>query len=367
MEKLLAIRFRVPRYTRVRFSEPGVFSLFAPYHSMKSRISHLGWMTAGLLGCFGTVAHAAVEPTIFEQYQLELINRARANPNGEVTRLSGLTWGDAGNPQPASLNEGLPAGTISGALKQPLAFNLDLIQAARDYSNLLLANNAFSHTFGGTSPGSRSQAAGYPSASVGENISVAANSGPLVINQASAEQLHNQLFVDSDVPGRGHRLNLMDPNWREVGLGLGESTTYTFLGAGFPNAVLGTEDFGSANGPFLTGVVFNDNVTLDNFYTPGEGLGGITMNLYVPATLTLAGTTTTYGSGGYSLQVAPGAYDVQFVNGLGQIFSTTVNWSGAENFKLDVINPVFVPEPGTCVLLGFGAMLLARRRRHGRR
>ena len=31
------------------------------------------------------------EPTAAEQLQLELINRARANPNAEVVRLSGLT------------------------------------------------------------------------------------------------------------------------------------------------------------------------------------------------------------------------------------------------------------------------------------
>jgi hypothetical protein len=350
----------------VRFLKPAAISMFTASYSMKSLFSHCGWMTAALIGSLGAVAHAAVEPTIFEQYQLELINRARANPNAEVTRLSGQTWGDTGNPQPASLNEGLPAGSISGSLKQPLAFNLDLIQAARDYANLLLANNAFTHTFGGTDPGSRAQAAGYPSDFVGENLAVDASSGPLVINQATAEGLHNQLFIDSDVAGRGHRVNLMDPTWREVGLGIGQSTTYTYLGAGFPNAVLGAESFANANGPFLTGVVFNDNVTLDNFYTPGEGLGGITINLYLPATLTLAGSTTTYGSGGYRLPVAPGAYDVQFVNGLGQIYSTTVNWSGTENFKLDAVSPVFVPEPGSCVLLALGAPLFARRRQSGR-
>lgn len=35
----------------------------------------------------------AREPTDLEQYYLELVNRARANPNGEVTRLSGEIWG----------------------------------------------------------------------------------------------------------------------------------------------------------------------------------------------------------------------------------------------------------------------------------
>jgi hypothetical protein len=331
---------------------------------MKARLHHR-WFVAGLLTHLSLAAVAlAAEPTNFEQYQLELINRARANPLGEVARLSGSIWGDTGSPQTANLNEGLPAGTISGVAKQPLAFNLDLIQAARDYSNLLLANNAFEHTLGGTTPGSRAQAAGYPNAFVGENLAATASSGPLFITQATAQELHNNLFIDGDVAGRGHRINLMNADWREVGLGLGQSTSYTFFGAGFPNAVLGTEDFGiNAGAPFLTGVVFNDTIALDNFYTPGEGLGGITINLFLPATLTLAGTTTTWGSGGYRLQVTPGAYDVQFVNGAGQTYTTSVNWSGTENFKLDAISPVFVPEPTVGALLGLGATLLGRRRR----
>src|SRR4051812_33322137 len=54
----------------------------------------------------------AAVPTNFEQYELELLNRARANPNAEVTRLSGEVWGDDPSsgtaypaPQTPNLNE----------------------------------------------------------------------------------------------------------------------------------------------------------------------------------------------------------------------------------------------------------------------
>jgi hypothetical protein len=63
-----------------------------------------------------------VEPTAYEQYILELINRARANPGAEAARLG------------IDLNQGLAAGTISTAAKQPLAFNPLLIDAARGHS-----------------------------------------------------------------------------------------------------------------------------------------------------------------------------------------------------------------------------------------
>jgi hypothetical protein len=105
-----------------------------------------------LLSC-GVLAVTTVgvtrEPTTLEQYYLELVNRARANPNGEVARLSDEPleiWGDEGSPVPADLNEGIAPGTISAAAKQPLAFDTRLIDSASDYSDLLLATEQFTHT-----------------------------------------------------------------------------------------------------------------------------------------------------------------------------------------------------------------------------
>ena len=51
---------------------------------------------------------AAVVPTDYEQYMIELINRARANPGAEAARIG------------VDLNEGIPAGTITTDPKQPL-------------------------------------------------------------------------------------------------------------------------------------------------------------------------------------------------------------------------------------------------------
>jgi serralysin len=65
----------------------------------------------------------ATEPTAQEQYMLELINRARLNPQAEADRSLG-----------GNLNEGLAPGTISTKPKQPLAFDLKLEQAAQGHS-----------------------------------------------------------------------------------------------------------------------------------------------------------------------------------------------------------------------------------------
>jgi uncharacterized protein YkwD len=260
-------------------------------------------------------------PTAFEQYVLELINRARANPGAEVTRLSGSTWGDDPSqvpgsafpaPQTPSLNEGLPAGTIADTPEPPLAFNADLTLTAQTYSSTLLGDDSpLTHTFNGTSPTSRVQANGY-NGQAGENLAVIANSAALPISESAATQLHDNLFIDSNVTGRGHRLNILNTTsgYQEIGIGLAASTHYTALGSATPNAVMLTEDFGvpTNTNPILTGVAFAD-ANKNNVYDPGEGLGNVT----ITATRTSDNavfSTTTWAAGGYSLQLAPGTYSV---------------------------------------------------------
>ena len=103
-----------------------------------------------------------------EQLMIELINRARANPTAEAA-LHGI-----------DLNEGLAAGTISTAAKQPLAPHQSLTDAAGDHADDMLARDYFSHTTLGTNedPDDRAMAAGYPGGA-GENISWGGSTGPI--------------------------------------------------------------------------------------------------------------------------------------------------------------------------------------------
>jgi uncharacterized protein YkwD len=281
----------------------------------------------------------AATPTDFEQYQLELINRARADPSAEAARLG------------ISLNEGLAAGTISTAAKQPLAFNPDLIESATGYSSTLLAAvNYFNHYYNGTTPQSRMTAAGFSfsgSYTNGENIDVQASTGPLPVSQAITNQEYEDLFIDSGEPGRGHRVNLMDGSFKEVGIGIVAGSNYQGLGGNAAyNAVLTTQDFAASDSdpdPFLTGVVFTDTAHTD-FYVPGEGIGGVTIRA------TRAGdgqvfSTTTWSSGGYSLAVPAGTYTVAASGGG---LSATVSYSkvvvGSLNVEEDFTAP---PATGT--------------------
>lgn len=287
------------------------------------------------------------EPTDLEQYYLELVNRARANPNAEVTRLSGETWGDMGNPAAPNLNEGLPPGTITATAKQPLAFDPRLIDAANAYSQLLLDSEEFSHTAGGTTAKSRMEAQGYtfiPSSASGENLATTASTGPHPVNVERVEQHHNGLFIDNDVAGRGHRTNLMEPVYREVGIAiLADGDGQSIFGAGF-NDVLSTQDFATSSGRvFITGVVYNDGNN-NQFYDPGESAGVLNLRVETVGGSQVA-SGTTFASGGYSINLgalAPGSYLLVVEEGMGAEAEVQFSWTGSANVKADFVDP-FVP------------------------
>jgi len=90
------------------------------------------------------------ELTAHEQLLIELVNRARLDPAGEAARYG------------IDLNDGLAAGTITAAPKQPLAPNPNLATAAQGHSQWMLDNDVFSHTgAGGSDPEDRMRGAGY--------------------------------------------------------------------------------------------------------------------------------------------------------------------------------------------------------------
>jgi uncharacterized protein YkwD len=265
---------------------------------------------------------AAAFPTAQEQYLIELVNRGRADPAAE-----GVRYGVA-------LNEGLAAGTISTAPKQPLAINTTLITGSRGHSQWMIDNDVFSHDgAGGTDPGDRMTNAGYDFTgdwTWGENIGYRGQTGSMPNVEETAAQIHKDLFVDEGIAERGHRVNLMNGAFREVGPGI---ITGVFNGY---NSVMVTEDFGTTGSSvFLTGVAFTDEVTNDSFYTPGEGLGAVTVTatrLSDNATF----STTTWSSGGYSLALSPGTYDVIASGGeLGGIVSYDNVVIGSQNVKRD--------------------------------
>ena len=265
---------------------------------------------------------AAMTPQ--EQLMLELVNRARMDPNGEAKRFG------------IKLNEGVAKGDrISGESKQVLAGNDDLVEAADNHSDWMLLNDVFSHTeangspgFTGRNPSDRMDNAGYDFAgsfAAGENISFRGSTGTINATKEIMRQ-HKDLFVDKGVDGRGHRLNILSDAFQEIGIGQ-EVGKFRSGGTNF-NASMVTQDFArSGNSVFIVGVVYNDTVKNDDFFSVGEQVAGLSVNGGAAADTTGAG-------GGYELLYSGGgARTVTFGGGV-----TVALTLGNTNVKIDLVN-----------------------------
>ena len=254
------------------------------------------------------------QPTAYEQYFLELVNRARANPGAEASRFG------------IDLNQGLAAGTIANTAKQPLAMNQLLNDSAQAHSDWMLATDTFSHTgANGSSAGDRMKAAGYAftgSWTWGENISIRWGSG-VGESAATVESFHDGLFKSA-----GHRTNILNDAFKEVGIGIGVGEYKGSTGAD------ATQNFARSGGAtFLTGVAFDDKDG-DRFYDPGEGLGKVSVSVTSSTGATYA--TTTWDAGGYQLALPAGDYTVAFSGGGLPAAVTQTAKIGSVNVKVDL-------------------------------
>lgn len=268
--------------------------------------------------------------TAQEQLMLELLNRARMNPTGEAARY-GIT-----------LNEGLSAGRISTASKQVLAGNDAIAAAADNHSNWMIATDRFSHDeqsgtsgFTGVDPQDRMEAAGYAftgSWTYGENIAFRGTTQTITaaMQTQMIMQSHEDLFVDEGVAGRGHRLNILNNAFEEVGIGQ-KIGGFKSGGTTF-NASMVTQDFAtSGTKTFVTGVVYNDKVVVDDFFSVGEQV----VNATVKSSSTVIDKTG--AGGGYELlYTKSGAKTVEFSLSTGKV-TVGLNLSST-NVKLDVVN-----------------------------
>jgi hypothetical protein len=247
-----------------------------------------------------------------EQLLVELINRARSDPEAEAAHFG------------INLNDGLQPGTISSKSKPPLAPHPALFRAAGAHSQDMLDNNYFSHTdLWGQSPTDRAKAAGY-TGWVGENIAWGGSDRP-IDQEVHVYLRHKQLFRSHK-----HRENILSPRYREVGVGI----RFGVPGDIRQNVSMVTEVFGNRGGyPFITGVVYADVIVEDGFYSIGEGAADI--SIFAVAKDSGASYTVTTGpSGGYSLQVPSGTYTVTASDSISSMVIDDVVVDG-QNVKVD--------------------------------
>ncbi|MEM1237137.1 MAG: CAP domain-containing protein [Pseudomonadota bacterium] len=246
-------------------------------------------------------------PTDEEQMMVELINRARLDPEGEAA------------------NQGIPLTVdVTDGSKEVLAITPELSVAARDHSEDMDNRDFFAHrNLDGQDPDDRVIEAGHGSGYVGENLSWIGSSYTGFDTQTRIENHHDNLWASP-----GHQTNMLRDGWNEVGVGNDYGSYRGYEGSSFI-----TEKFSNRGEDYLTGVVIDDEDG-DDFYDIGEGLGGVRITAYKDDE---EYSTSTWDSGGYSLALDPGTYRVVFEGGgLDNPFETNVTM-GNKNVKLDVI------------------------------
>ena len=319
---------------------------------------------AALVVCsaVGAVARAG-DPTDDEQYSLELINRMRIEPLRELQRMVNInpptatgpaTWGDP-NADAANVRSALDFFKVDADFlwnqwqqltpAPPLAWNGNLHAAALGHNAKMIEFQLQEHQLPGEPDlGQRLTNAGYNYNVGGENIFAYAE---------DVEYAHAGFAVDWGLlsgtgvpipPGiqdpPGHRINIMDPDFREVGISITPELDPPPPALPTPvGPLVITHDFASEPGKsFITGVYYTDGVERDHFYTPGEGRGGdrVTVTALVAGTSSVVKTTNPTASGGYKLDLPAGNYDIAFSGDGGPyaiVYRNVVK--GANNVKID--------------------------------
>jgi hypothetical protein len=275
---------------------------------------------------------AQVEPSADAQYMLELVNEARTNPSKSVDRL--LSSPDADLKETISyykMNLDAEKQAIRGIRsQQPLAWNPKLSQAAAEHSADMANNNYQDHRdTKGRMPSQRLEDFGYNNQTMERENAFA--------YAESVDRAMQAFLVDWGTTGSPHRLSMLqsgtDPNSEqaasEVGIGLEKAGPGSKMG---PLVV--TQNFSRQRDskPFLLGVAYRDN-DKDNFYTPGEGVGGVTLTA-VNVKTGGSQSVQSWKAGGYQLQLDPGDYELTATLN-GQTIRSQRVTVGSQNVKVD--------------------------------
>jgi len=270
---------------------------------------------------------AALPPSAEETYEIELINRDRANPT-----LAALRYG-------ISLNEGLAGNQISTTAKQPVALNAFLIDSSYGHAVWMQQNGQVSLVgANGTLPQDRMIAAGYPftgTSSSAESVQELPATKVPPPSQTQIDQMHANWFQDVISNTRQDRINMMTDGLEEAGAGFSSGPFGSSGGGGGqaptpgPDGIAGVIDYAVSTGntggdQFLVGVAYND-ANANGFYDIGEGLRNVTVSARRLSDNVIF-STTTYGpvvfadsgganSGAYTLRLPAGIYDVTATGG----------------------------------------------------
>lgn len=276
-----------------------------------------------------TTAYSHGDPTPYEQYQLELINRARANPAEEGIRVMDT---DDQAVQMAYSFFNINKNATKQAFttypqRPPLAFHPSLITSARAHTADMIAKNFQGHTSSnGDDLSDRYAKVSYQSQGMyGENVSAYAESMwyshcGLIVDWGEQNQI--------DLGHRENILNFKNYNYTEIGIGATNSGGGLMSGTVGPWVV--TQNFGMRSVRYIVGVCYIDS-NENGICDPGEGLAGVRIE---PSRGTYYAITST--SGGYAIPfTGNGSVTITASGGLlASPISKTIDFQG-DNIKVD--------------------------------
>lgn len=365
-----------------------------------ARRCRLLWgLSLGLLLQGGVLS--AADPTADQQYWLELINRFRSDPQNELSKLVNFSspgvWGSPKSDDPSIANALNYFGTSAADLAAqfasltaapPLAWNSALNTSATSYSDLMVTNDQQSHTLDGLSLQQRLQNGGYSSnwLEAGENLfattqTIIHGHAGFVIDWGDGNG-GTAGFGNGIQNPAGHREVLLNAAYKEVGIGFQDiAIPGSNVNATGPMVVTqhfashyrfdGVNYFADA---ILTGSVYQDTISADHFYTPGEGLAGEVINVYNDSNGILVASGLSNSAGGFNIPLTGLTDGVTYRveapdTGLSaQTFTLTAhseNYGAPVTFYDNVYSSfMMVPEPGSLLLsLSAACFLLSTHRR----
>lgn len=295
------------------------------------------------------MAQHMAQPSNQEQYLLELVNRFRMNPvdeydllvnSGDVDVTSALNF--------FNVDRLLLQSQLSALIAaQPLAWSNQLGNSAAVHNQLMVDFDQQSHNLPGelglldrvNAPG------GISYTDAAENI-FAFSFSPFYAHAGFVVDWGATSTGIQDPPG--HRNSLIDNLYTEAGFSIvEESDPSTAVGPQVVTQHLATQNTGTDE--WLLGVVYRD-MDDNDFYSIGEGLGGLTVNVSGDGFST---SVQTGFAGGYQALVPQqSTYNVEFFQGntLLEAYSVSV---GTENVKQDLQLTVgVVPTVGKGKLVG---------------
>ena len=345
---------------------------------------------------------AAADPTAEQQYMLELTNRFRSDPQGELAKLVNFSspgvWAPTKSNDPSiayALNFfGTSASDLATQFSSltaapPLAWSSALNVSATSYSNLMVNSNQQSHTLDTNSLDQRIINGGYSAnwLNAGENLFAAAQSpfhshAAFVVDWGDGNGATAGYGNGIQNPA-GHRDLLLDASMKEIGIGFQDisipGSNSTAIG---PYVI--TEHLASQfrydginyfSDAILTGSVYQDTILADAFYTPGEGLAGEAINVYNDTTGILVASGFSNSAGGFNIALTGLTNGIVYrveAPDTGLAAKTFTLTEHTDDYGVPVLvydnvyeSFVVVPEPGSLLLcLVAGLSLLGVRSRH---